>query len=197
MCHSYAGFPCWFCIYGTFLMYSGVYPSSCYYFHRIHHYSVCVSGSQYTIRIPGVTVITSNVMYVLFISGAKCSSCLSNVFHWTIHTLHLVDSTSTISVNFEIVLWFLILPTICKCNPLFLVLWFNVCILFLFSCKGFWLTFYHIHYSTIRFWSLLLLLLLDMYLVNLICNWFLVICVHVDDMNHLVLWCMLWFSTVV
>jgi hypothetical protein len=35
------------------------------------------------------------------ISGAKCSSHLSHVFHWTVHAFHLVDST-TIFVT----LWF-------------------------------------------------------------------------------------------
>jgi hypothetical protein len=71
----------------------------CYYVHSIRHCFVCMSGVQYVVQIPGVTIIASNVVYVFFVSGIKCSSCLSNVFHWTIHTFHLVNSTSTIFVS--------------------------------------------------------------------------------------------------
>jgi hypothetical protein len=45
-----------------------------------------------------VTVITSDIVYVFFISSVKRSSSLSDVFQWTVHEFHPVNATSIISV---------------------------------------------------------------------------------------------------
>jgi hypothetical protein len=45
-----------------------------------------------------VTVIASDIVYVLFISSVKRSSSLSDVFQWTVHAFHPVNAISIIFV---------------------------------------------------------------------------------------------------
>jgi hypothetical protein len=49
-----------------------------------------MSRTQYVIWISGISIITSDCMYVLFISCIERSSCLANIFQWEIQAFHLI-----------------------------------------------------------------------------------------------------------
>jgi hypothetical protein len=54
---------------------------------------ICVSRIQYVIRISLVTIIIPDCLHVFFIYIVKYSARLPCVFHWAIHTFHLVYAT--------------------------------------------------------------------------------------------------------
>jgi hypothetical protein len=57
------------------------FPFFCFQnFHGVSHTPICMSHIQHMVWIPGTAVITSYFLYMLFIPGFKCSTCLPYVF---------------------------------------------------------------------------------------------------------------------
>jgi hypothetical protein len=99
--YSCIAFPYSICICVTFLVYLGVSLFCCSYdVHCVSYFPVRMSCVQYMIWVSWITVITSNCLYVLFVSGVKCSACLAYVFQWAILTFHCINTTFSLFVYF-------------------------------------------------------------------------------------------------
>jgi hypothetical protein len=80
-------------------------PFCCFYdVHYVGYCPVCMSCVQCMIWVFGITVINPDCLYVLFVSGAKCSAGLTYVyihlFQWAILTFHCMNITFFLFVYF-------------------------------------------------------------------------------------------------